>query len=77
MPKEIFSNGSEYRHWQTNNCDKCKKYESESIDADKCGCKAAFYMDLGSITGEWPKIIYEITGDDFKCKSISPNMEGK
>lgn len=54
MDVRPFSNGTEYNIWQDNNCAKCNKYENESKTEDEAGCKLAFYLDLGSITGVIP-----------------------
>jgi len=46
-----FSNGTEFDTWKENNCDQCKKYESESSTPEEAGCRLAFWLDMGSISG--------------------------
>jgi len=46
-----FSNGTEADLWQFNNCQKCSLYEDESTDISEAGCKLAFELDMGRITG--------------------------
>lgn len=45
-----FANATEYFAWQTNNCDICVKYETESSEVEKAGCKLAFFLDLASVS---------------------------
>ena len=60
-----FSNGSEFRAWHGFNCGECYKYESESTDPEKAGCKLAYYLDLGTITGEIPFYIAKEIGIEY------------
>ena len=46
-----FSNGTEADYWQINNCHKCALYEFESTDISAAGCKLAFELDFGRISG--------------------------
>lgn len=47
-----FSNGTDFMIWHNNNCADCNKYESESTDRNKAGCKYAFDIDISVIDGE-------------------------
>jgi hypothetical protein len=49
-----FSNGTEARVWQENNCENCINYETESENEDEANCKLAFHLDLGYISGNIP-----------------------
>ncbi len=47
-----FSNGTEAMIWHEQNCDQCKLYENQSTDENEAGCKLAFNIDVGFISGE-------------------------
>lgn len=53
-PVVPFSSGESYRQWKAANCNKCLNYESESTKEEDAKCKPAFYVDLGTITGDIP-----------------------
>jgi len=57
-----FSNGTEAMNWKEHNCDQCKLYDNISTDEDMAGCKSAFHVDLGFITGEIPLMYAEQIG---------------
>jgi len=55
---EPFSNGAEFMSWQSNNCDKCSKYENTSTNESEAGCKLSFHLDLASVQdGKIPYLI--------------------
>ena len=72
-----FSNSTDAEAWQIRNCHQCSKYESESEREEEAKCIAAFYIDLGYISGEIPiekvKNIVGIKEDKLNnnCNSIS------
>ena len=41
-----FSNGTEYAQWFEANCAQCPKYENESTERNKAGCKYVFDVEL-------------------------------
>ena len=59
-----FSNSLEGDFFKDRNCFKCPKYESESSKVENAGCKYAFYIDMGFITGEVPDYLFK----DFDFK---------
>jgi hypothetical protein len=65
-----FSNASEACSWHNYNCEDCDRYESESTDRDKAGCKLAFDLDRGFVIGEIPlstaKVIGYVNVNDSK-----------
>ena len=64
-PVKPFSNGSEYESWHDNNCAKCKGYECKSKTEDEAGCKLAYHLDLGTITGEVPLWVVKEIGCEY------------
>lgn len=50
-PIRPFSNGTEFMIWQSNNCDRCCRYENKSTSSSKAKCSSAFAIDMGTITG--------------------------
>ena len=66
-----FSNGTEFMHWQDNNCLQCSNYESKSTERSKAKCKYAFDIDFASITdGKIPLDSAEWIGlDKFGLKA--------
>ena len=60
-----FSNGNEFSMWKSINCGECYRYESKSTEVEKAGCPLAFYLDIGSITGEIPIEVAERIGIEF------------
>ena len=71
-----FSNGSEYMMWNDANCCRCKKYECESATEEEAGCRLAFNLDLGCITGDVPEdVCNEIGMTDGELNSRCANIE--
>lgn len=44
-----FANYTDFMCFQEQNCLNCTKYENESCDVDKAGCKLAFCLDRASV----------------------------
>ncbi len=41
---------TEFMHWESNNCDKCCRYENKSTNVNNAKCRLAFYLDLASVS---------------------------
>lgn len=63
--------------WQENNCWKCPRYESESTSEETAGCRAAFYLDLSTFSGEIPIEIAEQIGYNGSSLNFSCNIHNE
>jgi len=78
MKKTPFSNGSEYTYFQEQNCLQCISYECESTKIEDAGCKAAFELDLATVSdGEISIEAYDYIGLGSKDLSQCLNFRHK
>ncbi|KAA6351238.1 hypothetical protein EZS27_001384 [termite gut metagenome] len=65
-------------HWKDVNCHGCSIYECESVTEKEAACIAAFYVDVGFVTGEIPvsKVIDTIGIDkDSLCNTCKSKKQ--
>lgn len=76
MDIKPFSNGSEYRYWRSNNCDKCTKdvvVTPEGAYITRCDIEGA--LSMGAIIGTIPKELHNRMGTGLRCKEFEPESE--
>jgi len=73
----IFSNGSEYHNWQSNNCHQCTKYECESTTEDEAGCKLAFALDFAQFGDEPTQETLDAIGWDSEKQKLTECKQKK
>lgn len=72
---KIFSNGSEFMHWQASNCAQCDKYECESTLRNEAGCVMAYdidsaYVGSGKVSELTARLIGWRPGSLGKCPRV-------
>lgn len=73
----MFANGSEARQYQDNNCLQCCKYEAESTIRDNAGCKYAFDIDVGFVSGNIRQSTLEAIGSSLCCCKKKEDIDVK